>query len=85
VLVVKVIIKVIKKTIPGTKRKLITAPEKDPNEVKKQKKAYTPQSGKFSGKNNFRSYGGNRSRRGGQSRGGGQRFKNFNNNRRRFN
>lgn len=37
-----------------SKRKLITAPEKDPNEVKKQK-VYSPPSGKFSGKGNFRS------------------------------
>lgn len=36
-----------------SKRKLITAPEKDPNEVKKQK-VYTPPGGKFSGKGNFR-------------------------------
>ena len=38
----------------ASKRKLITAPEKDPNEVKKQK-IYSPPSGKFSGKGNFRS------------------------------
>ena len=35
------------------KRKLITAPEKNPEDLKKQK-IYTPPSGKFSNKSNFR-------------------------------
>lgn len=38
----------------SNKRKLITAPEKDPEDLKKQKKIYTPPSGKFSNKPNFR-------------------------------
>jgi len=44
--------------IPGTKRKLITAPEKDPEDLKKQKKVYTPPSGKYTAtKSNFRNFG----------------------------
>lgn len=41
-------------TTPGTKRKLITAPEKGPEDLKRQKKnIYTPPSGKYSGKSSF--------------------------------
>lgn len=42
-------------TTTSNKRKLITAPEKDPEDLKRQKKIYTPPSGKYSNKSNFRS------------------------------
>jgi len=60
----------------NNKRKLITAPEKDPEDLKKAK-IYTPPSGKFTNKNNFRNFnsGGSRfKQRGGMNR-GGNRFR----------